>query len=150
MKLLKSTLLIALAVVMTACASRYTLSDAERTAAYGEFIKSQPLTEVKNIRSFRLTGWRALGEEYLILNTGVKRPYLLKLKSKCFNLDYGQAIKINQSGSVLQANFDSISVLGEMQMKCYIHRIYKLNEEQKKQLIAIGRVESEPQVVSDS
>ena len=126
----------------SACATN-TMSKTEKTEAYNQYIVSEKLEELKSIAVFRYDGWSSLGTEHLIISTSVSKPYLIKLKSRCYDLEFAQTIAIHNIGSSLQAKFDSISVQKHIPQKCYIEKIYKLTKEQKKVLVKIGKEDKE-------
>ena len=125
-------------LVLAGCATN-SLSLAERVEAYDSYVVDKKLEKLDRISTFRLDGWADLGEQHLIISTSFNRIYLIKLKNKCFDLHHASAIKVNQTGSVLQTKFDSIQVVGDFPMRCYIDGIYKITREQRRELIAIGR-----------
>jgi len=79
----------------------------------------------------------------LIISTSFNKPYLIKLKTRCHDLSFAQTIAIHNTGSTLQAKFDSISVPKNTHQKCYIDAIYKLTKEQKEAIRKIGKAEKE-------
>lgn len=135
-----AVLIISLLILLSGCAS-YTMSKAERMEAYDSYIVAKKLPEQDTIHAFRFDSWSDLGNKHLIISTNVNKPYLVTLRNSCFELDHSMGIKIHNSGSLLRAKFDSISVPGGMNPRCYIEKIYKLTKEQKKELLAIGREE---------
>jgi len=143
-------LIIAL-LVLAGCATTGMTED-EKSEAYELYIVEKKLTSLKSVSAFRFDGWGELGNKHLIVSTTFKRPYLIVLKSNCYDLRYSNGIIINNTGSVLSAKFDSISVPNNIPMRCYIKSIYKLTKEQKKELMAIGRAvpekeEAEPEMI---
>ncbi|NNJ71962.1 MAG: hypothetical protein HKP09_02145 [Enterobacterales bacterium] len=124
--------------ILAGCATN-SLNLAERAEAYDAYIVEKKLEKLDRITTFRFDGWADLGEQHLIISTNVNRMYLLTFKNKCFDLHHSQAIKINQTGSVLQTKFDSIEVVDDFPMRCFIDGIYKISREQRRELIAIGR-----------
>lgn len=129
--------------VVLACVNKYNLTKQERALAYNDFVETQQLEKVDRVRSFRFQGWTPLGDQHLIVNVSLNRPYLITLRHKCTNLDFNQTIKINNHSNMLQAKFDSITVLDGVKNNCYIDTIHKLNKEQKKALLAIGKSEKQ-------
>lgn len=124
---------------LTACANKYVLTKEQRTEAYKQFIQQEQLTQVDGVRSFRLNGWSALGEHYMILNASPSRPFLVTFRNKCSNLDYVQGILVNKRGSTLESKFDYITTVDTVRSNCYIDTIHQLTKEQKKSLLAIGK-----------
>lgn len=127
-------LIVTLLVLLSGCATNG-MSRLEREQAYDEFIVTEKLESLNRITAFRYSGWTDLrSDRHLILNVGVNRYYLLALRNSCFDLDHSLTIKVNNTGSSLQARFDSISVAGNRHQKCFIDRIYKITKEQRKAL----------------
>jgi len=144
--LLKKLLLsVVLGILVVGCAT-HTMTRLERTAAYHEFIETEKLEPLKSITSFRFQGWSSLGEEHLIISTHINRYYLITLKSRCNDLDFANAIQVNNHGSMLQAKFDSISIPNAMGIKCFIKTIHKITKEQRNSLWKIGRESEELEV----
>lgn len=150
MKIIKLLTLGFSIAVLSACASKYNMTKEERAVAYNEFTEQQKLEKVDRIRSFRFHGWTPLGDQHLIVNASLNRPYLVTLRRKCTNLDFNQTIKINNHSNMLQAKFDSITVLDGVEINCYIESIHKLNKEQKKAMLAIGKPEKEEDSSNES
>lgn len=136
------SVLVLLSSFVIACATN-TMSNTEKTEAYDQFIASEKIEEFKSITAFRYDGWGSLGTEHLIISTSFNKPYLIKLRTRCYDLDFAQMIAIHNTGSSLQAKFDSISVPKNNNQKCYIDKIYKITKEQKKALMKIGKKDKE-------
>ncbi len=141
-KIMQLIVVLMLTAFASACATN-TMSKAERTEAYNQFVESEKLEELKSITAFKFDGWSSLGTEHLIISTRVNWPYLIKLKNRCYDLEFAQTIAVHNIGSSLQAKFDSISVMKNMPQKCYIEKIYKLTKEQRKTLVKIGKEDKE-------
>ena len=126
-------------LLITACSSTG-MSYKERNAAYLEYINKHNIEALDRISTFTYQGWQSLTDEFLIIRTRVKDRYLIQLNGYCPDLSFANAIKINQGmGSTLVTKFDSISVIGAKQPKCYIKNIYPLSKEQVKEISAIGK-----------
>ena len=132
---------ISIVFLLAACASSLTMTDDERTKAYAEYIATEKLESMDRITSFRFDGFSSLSDENVIISTGVNKSYLITFQNHCQNLRFSNVIKINNTGSSLQAKFDSISVPQStgMGMKCFIKQIHKLTVEQKKAILQIGK-----------
>ena len=127
-------LIVTLLVLLSGCATNG-MSRIEREQAYDDFIVEEKLEPIKRITAFRYSGWTDLrSDQHLILNVSVNRYYLLKLRNSCFDLDNTLSIRVNNTGSSVQAKFDSISVAGDGHQKCFIESIYKITKEQRKTL----------------
>ena len=136
--LTRLSLVLVLIAWLAGCATTG-MTHAERTDAYNQFIISEKLEELKSITAFRFDGWGSLGQEHLIISTSFNKPYLIKLRSRCFDLKTAMVIGIDNTGSSLQAGFDAIIVPKTSKQKCYIKSIYKLTKEQQKAILKIGR-----------
>ena len=142
-----SALIICL-LILAGCASNR-LSLSERSEAYDNYIVDNKLEKLDRITTFRFDGWADLSDQHLIISTRFNRNYLITLKNTCFDLYSSSAIKINQTGSVLQAKFDSVSIPGKFEMRCFIEGIYQITRDQKKEILAIGR-EKEEAIVEEA
>ena len=136
-----SALIICLLILAGCATNRMSLS--ERSEAYDNYIVENKLEKLDRITTFRFEGWADLSDQHLIVSTSFNRIYLLTLKNTCFDLYSSSAIKINQTGSVLQAKFDSVSIPGKFEMRCFIDGIYKITRDQRKEILAIGREKEE-------
>jgi len=124
--------------LVTSCATS-TMTNVEKTAAYNDYIASEKLEQKDRVTSFKFDSWSSLGQEHLIISTSFNKPYLITLKQRCMNLRFANVIRVNNTGSILDAKFDSISIPGTMGIKCFIKSIHKLNKEQKTALRKIGK-----------
>lgn len=130
-------------LLLSACASKYELNKQERAEAYTQFIETESLTRVDSIRSFRLNGWAALGDQHMILNATPSRPYLITFRNKCSNLDLVHGIQVHKRGATLESKFDFITTMDTVKVNCYIGTIHQLTKQQKKTLLAIGKVKEQ-------
>lgn len=137
----KQLLIMTLAALFaSACSTNnYVMNKEQRAQAYEQFKQQEQLVQVDNIRSFNMHTWSALGDNHLILSASPSRPYLITLQNKCSNLDYIQGILIKKRGPMLNAKFDYIKTVDTVSSNCYIETIHKLNKDQEKSLLAIGR-----------
>ena len=74
---------------------------------------------VNSVLFTRLMGWhavdatsRAAGTTQLIVQTGMKKAYLLTLYSPCRDLDFSIQIALTSSGHQLSAGFDKVLIPG--------------------------------------
>lgn len=134
---MKNIILVALALIgLTGCASGR-LSDAEKSTIIENFITSEKLEQRSTISAFNMDSWTSLSDEYLILRTSPFRPYLIKLFSRCDNLDFSPTLLINSRiPNSLSTGFDAIYTPDNLAFKCSISRIYPLSKEQNKALIS--------------
>ncbi|MET1256128.1 DUF6491 family protein [Aliikangiella maris] len=115
----------------------------KQTIDYQPFIDEQKLEKISRITLFRLHGWRALNENYLILDTSPHRPYLIELKFPCVELKFSHAIAVHHSSpGSLESKFDAIYIPEYPHQKCYIESIYRLSKEQAQALFAFGKDDS--------
>jgi hypothetical protein len=121
---------------LTNCASR-NLSETEKTSIIETYITDEKLEQRSTISAFNLDSWTPLSDQYLILRTSPFRPYLVKLASRCQDLDFSPTLVIDSrmSGS-LSAGFDSVYTPQNQVFKCYISRIYSMSKEQNKAIIS--------------
>ena len=135
-------LIVTLLVLLSGCATNG-MTRAEREQAYDVFITNEKLESVSKITAFRFSGWNDLSDRHLILNVSVNRYYLVTLRSNCYGLDHSINIRVNNTGSILQAKFDSISVPSDYNLKCYIDSIHKISKEQRKALNSLHKQDDE-------
>ncbi len=135
-------LIVTLLILLSGCATSG-MSRQEREQAYDDFIVSEKLEELKRITTFRFNGWNDLSDRHLILHVGVNRFYLITLRNDCYDLDRALNIRFNNTGSTLHSKFDSITVLSDPHMKCFIESIHEISKEQRKALVTLHRQDGE-------
>jgi len=135
--LLQTVSILIISAWIVGCASTG-MKQSERTDAYNAYITTEKLEPLKRITAFRFDSWSSLGQSHLIIKTTFNKPYLITLKTRCYDLRMAQVIGIDNTGSTLQAGFDSIVVDRNHPQKCYIDSIYKITKEQKQALLNIG------------
>jgi hypothetical protein len=109
----------------------------KKANVYNNYIIQKKLESIKHISAFRFHGWNSLDNQYLIISTQFKKPYLISLNSFCLDLKFSYALIINNKGNRLQERFDSISVSNEPKIKCLIKHIYPITREQAKELATL-------------
>ncbi len=129
--IIRVTITLVMSVWMVACATTG-MTQREQTEAYNKFIVDEKLESLKQITAFRFHSWSSLGDEHLLLYTSFNRPYLISFKNRCYDIQRAMNIGVDHTGSMLQANFDSILVPDSFGRKCFIKSIYKLTKEQRK------------------
>ena len=103
---------------------------------YAGFIEQQGWVKQGRVQHFRFQGWQPLDDRYLILRSNQRKSYLVKLLSTCIDLPYAQNIQVNQKSTrTLNAKFDSILVLGQLNQECTIDSIYEIDKLQKQALL---------------
>ncbi|MDQ7048984.1 MAG: DUF6491 family protein [Enterobacterales bacterium] len=145
---MKKTIFLLLSVLlMTSCSS---LDTRKQTPIYQQYIADNKLEALQKITTFRFHGWRSLNNYFLIVSTSMAKPYLIELNSYCLDLRFANAIVINNSGSILQTKFDSVSAANYPNQKCYIKSIYKVTKNQADEItdLKLNRGENKEQVKS--
>lgn len=137
-------LIVSLLLLLAGCASTG-MSREEHEQAVNAYIEKNKLPAVDRVSAFRLDSWSELNNRQLLISVSVNRPYLVILRSDCYDLDHSMTIQIHNMGSQLRPKFDAISVPGQIQQRCYIEKIYKLTREQKKELLSIRKDAKEKQ-----
>lgn len=140
-------LMLLIAVVLIGGCTNSRLSNQEREALIEAYVTDHKLEQTNKITAFRFYGWRELGRNHLIVSTRFNRPYLLTLKSSCLDLQFSQTIGIHNTGSTLDARFDSVFVPSYPHQKCFIRSIHPLTREQADELSAIENGSSTPEKV---
>ena len=123
----KSIFLLLSVLLITSCSS---VDTRKQAPIYQQYITENKLEAVEKITTFRFHGWRSLDNYFLIVSTSMAKPYLIELNSYCLDLRTANAIVINNSGSILQTKFDSVSAASYPNQKCYIKSIYKVTKNQ--------------------
>jgi hypothetical protein len=134
---MKKLILLSLSLLLlAACTSRY-LSETEKSSIIESYITTENLEKQTSITAFSLDSWSSLSDQYIILRSSPFKPYLIKLASRCHDLEFSPTLIVNSrmSGS-LSTGFDSVYTPENAVFKCYISRIYKLSKEQNKALIS--------------
>ena len=114
----------------------------KKESIYTQYINENNLESQKKITSFHFSGWRSLDNEFLILSTSLSKPYLIDLLGYCNDLRFTQTIAVHNSGSILHAKFDSISVPDSLQnighhIKCRIDSIYRITKKQADEITGL-------------
>ncbi len=111
----------------------------KQPSIYEKYVTEKKLASVKKITTFRFHSWSSLNQEFLIISASFNKPYLIQLKSRCFNLNFAHNIKVNHQRSTLNAKFDSITVPDHPQIPCHIESIYPLTREQAKEIKTLDK-----------
>ncbi|MFT6895704.1 MAG: hypothetical protein ACJA13_000101 [Paraglaciecola sp.] len=134
---MKNNILLALTLIALAGCASQRLSDSEKSIIIENFISAEKLETRSTISAFNMDSWTSLSDQYLILRTSPFRPYLLKLVTRCHNLDFSSTIIIDSAiPNSLSSGFDAIYTPDDLAFKCNISRIYPLSREQNKALIS--------------
>jgi len=138
---LLSTLLISSLIASCSNADKTT---AKKVPLYDNYVIEKKLESVDRITSFSFQGWRSLDNYYLIISTSLSKSYLIQLNSYCADLQFANAIIINNNGNSLHAKFDSIHVAKGLSgkrsgIKCIIKSIHKISREQEDEIAQLGK-----------
>jgi hypothetical protein len=120
-------------LALTACAAfKNRESDAETLARYVDYAGAP-------IDSFSLLGgvdgWESLGDNRLVVRTGVNKAYLLTVAQPCLNLDFATSIGLTSTGSTVSRGFDSVRFGNE---RCQITDIRPVDYKAARQAAKAG------------
>jgi hypothetical protein len=134
---MKNNILLALTLITLAGCASQRLSDGEKSIIIENFISAEKLAPRSTISAFNMDSWTSLSDQYLILRTSPFRPYLLKLVTRCHNLNFSPTLLIDSAiANSLSSGFDAIYTPDNQAFKCNISRIYSLSKAQNKALIS--------------
>ena len=120
-------LLAASALVLSACATTPTLTDAQQLEIY-QANAGEPVKSFRNVLT--LHSFQPLGDSALVVWTRPSEGYLLTLAGSCPNLDYAMAISFTGQTGMVSAGFDDVLVMGQStQIPCKIRQIQPLDGE---------------------
>jgi hypothetical protein len=111
--------LLALAVI--APAQAMTDSERERLAEYERFA-SEP---VRDMPFWRLQSYEALGNEALVVWTGVNKAWLIKVLPPCTDLPWAKAVGLSSTNHRVSAKFDHVVAGGD---RCNIASIQPVDD----------------------
>ena len=118
----RTLLPLALAALVTACATGPSRSDAENHALYAAHAGA-PVNQFRYFGS--LNSWQDLGDDALVVWTRPSEAWLLELSGPCPDLEYAHSISVSHTFNTVSARLDSVTVhgAGMMQIPCRIERI---------------------------
>ena len=125
-----------IALLVTLCASvasasAATLTSNDKDQKYAEFVATEKLSDIDKISSFKFRNWTGLTDNYLLVRDTKKQDYLIELSARCYGLNKVKAIKLNRSSNFsLDAQHDTISLIGKTNDECRIESIFPVNAEQ--------------------
>lgn len=93
-----------LALTAVATAQAMTDSERERLAEYERFA-GEP---VKDMPFWRLQSYEALGNEALVVWTGVNKAWLIKVLPPCTDLPWAKAVGLSSTNHRVSAKFDHV------------------------------------------
>ncbi|HSX59724.1 MAG TPA: DUF6491 family protein [Tahibacter sp.] len=111
--------LLALAAVLPAQAM--TDSERERLAEYERFA-GEP---VKDMPFWRLQSYEALGNEAVVVWTGVNKAWLIKVLPPCTDLPWAKAVGLSSTNHRVSAKFDHVVAGGD---RCNIASIQPVDD----------------------
>jgi len=131
-------------ILLTSSCSNIDNKAIKKIPVYENYISEQKLESIDRITSFSFQGWRSLNNFHFILSTSPSRRYLIQLNSYCADLQFANAIIINNNGNSLHTKFDSIHVVKGLSgkragIKCIIKSIYKISREQVDEIAQLGK-----------
>jgi len=90
------------------CASQR-LANVEKNAIIDDYISTEVLQSKSTVSAFRLDSWAALSEQYIILRSSPSKPYLVKLKHACDDLNHSQTLLVtSQLANSLNTGIDYV------------------------------------------
>jgi hypothetical protein len=133
---MKKLLALTLGVLtITGCASQR-LADVEKTSIIDDYISAEVLQSKSTVSAFRLDSWATLSDQYIILRSSPSRPYLVKLRQSCDDLNYSQTLLVSsQLANSLNTSIDYVYTPGNSAFRCRISDIYPLTTAQHRTLI---------------
>jgi hypothetical protein len=102
-----ASLLVLPLILLAGCASK-SLREAEAQA----YLKhaGEPVEEV---RAFRLTNWRPLDRDHLVVWRSVNDAFVIRVSGPCPNLEFADRIAVHYRAPVLRSRFDWVMVEGQ-------------------------------------
>jgi hypothetical protein len=134
-----------LIAVFVCCAALSGCASMQKASAEREKLENEPIAQamtdlgyeveapVEQVTDWNLYNWQAVDQHAVIIWVDAFHPYLFTLRELCPSLEFAQTIGVSNTGSIIDANFDSIVVPnppggGE---SCLIDKIYPLKKAAK-------------------
>ena len=128
---MKNKAVIAMLVMLTACAAQEEATTQDAEQAVRDFIAVRQLQEAKEMRTSNNDSWEEIDENFVIYETR-HEAFLVEFMRRCYELNqYPVVADERQSGNVVRARFDTLR-------GCYIAKLYPLTEGELAELSAIG------------
>ncbi len=138
MRLIKMTILLPVLLWLSAC-SIQGKNQPGSVDIYRQYVEQNHLDAVSKVKAFRMAGWQALDDQWLLLDNAPSQPYLLHVSIPCTELRWANLIQVRQTmPRVLQADFDSIHVPRSPEIRCTIDEIYPLTAAQKDAIVKLS------------
>ncbi len=80
---------------------------------------------VEQVTAFRLTGWRPIDREHVVLWRSANEAYLIRVQQPCIHLEFAHRIGVEYQAPVLRSRFDAILVEGQ---RCRIESIRPVDD----------------------
>jgi len=127
----KNKTVIALLVMLTACAAQEEATTQDTEQAVRDFIAVRQLEEAKEMRTSNNDHWEEIDENFVIYTTR-REVFLLEFTRRCYELNqYPVVADERKSGNVVRARFDTLR-------GCHIAKLFPLTEGEVAELSAIG------------
>lgn len=128
---MKNKAVIAILVMLTACAAQEEATTQDAEQAVRDFIDVRQLQEAKEMRTSNNDSWEEIDENFVIYKTR-HEVFLLEFTRRCYELNqYPVVADERQSGNVVRARFDTLR-------GCHIAKLFPLTEGELAELSAIG------------
>ena len=128
---MKNKTVIALLVMLTACAAQEEATTQDTEQAVRDFIAVRQLEEAKEMRTSNNDHWEEIDENFVIYTTR-REVFLLEFTRRCYELNqYPVVADERKSGNVVRARFDTLR-------GCHIAKLFPLTEGEVAELSAIG------------
>jgi len=117
---------LAATLLLGACASTGSMSDAEKLATY-RAAAGEPVGSFSYLG--RINGWTALDDMHIAVWTRPSEAWLLRFSGFCQGIDFAPVISLTSQASRVYAGFDKVMVHGQgsMQIPCRISEIRPLD-----------------------
>lgn len=115
----RSFLIPAALILLAGCAGR------ELRQAEAEAYLAHAGEPVEQVTAFRLTGWRPLDREHVVLWRNARDAYVIRVQQPCLHLEFAQRIGVEYQAPVLRRKLDAILVEGQ---RCRIESIRPVDD----------------------
>jgi hypothetical protein len=127
----KNKTVIAVFVMLSACAAQEEATTQDTEQAVRDFIAVRQLQEAKEMRTSNNDHWEEIDENFVIYKTR-HEAFLVEFMRRCYELNqYPVVADERQSGNVVRARFDTLR-------GCHIAKLFPLTEGELAELSAIG------------
>ena len=128
---MKNKAVIAIFVMLTACAAQEEATTQDTEQAVRDFITVRQLQEAREMRTSNNDSWEEIDENFVIYTTR-REVFLLEFTRRCYELNQHPVVADERkSGNVVHARFDTFR-------GCQIAKLFPLTEGEVAELSAIG------------